>query len=103
MRHIRWRGNYTDLSIAALTNYNGSLQATYGFTAVGTPVRRTFGTDGIFAMAAYQEAVLSILARGGQCWIQGAISKAVDYESLKQFTVSSFGLQNPTIIEDIET
>ena len=102
MRYIRWRGVYTDLSAAAMVAYNSGLVSTFGFVAVGTPVRRTFGVDGIAAIAFYQDGVLSILAKGGQCYIQGAITRTVDYEALKQFTTASFGLTNTVIIEDAE-
>ena len=102
MKLIRFRGGYTDLSAAALTAYNDGLQSIFGLTAVGAPVRRTFGTDGLIAMAAYQQAVIGLLAKGGQVRIQAWLESSVDWEALKQFTRSTFGLINPTEIEDIE-
>ena len=101
-RVIRWRGGYTDLSAAAMTTYNNGLTTTYGLTAVGAPVRRTFGADGIFAAAAYQEAVLMLIAKGGRVWIEIVLLQAIDYTAFKAFTRDTFGLTNETVIEDTE-
>lgn len=100
MRLIRIRAKYTDVSAATLTAYHDGLVDTFGFTAVGTPIRRTFG-GGVVAAALYEDGLV-VLRANASLLIVMHLARNVDLVALEAFTESTFGLTDMVVIRDSE-
>ncbi len=97
---ITWKGKAATPSDAQLTALHQALQANNGWTAAGAPVRRTWGGDGLSAVALYREAMIAILCSGGWCYATAMIRGTVDIASLNASIAAALLLTDTTTIED---
>lgn len=97
-RRILLRGGFGTLDATVLTAFHDGLQTQFGFTPVGTLISRSFGPDGAFAVALYEEALITIRRNADMLTIQATIESSafgqLNFDALKVFIQTTFGMMS---------